>query len=299
MEEPQHIPNKRVQALVKLLEDPSDIVYRAVYHALIKEDVAVVPALLRAWDNVDDENVRQRIDNIIHHIEYKAVGREMAQWVEDGADDLLYGAYLVAKYQYSDLEYSTVRNAVNDIWRQIDGEVSKQEMPRDKVKVIDDYLFGKVGLKKNYDEPASHRNNCINDVLETLRGNHVTLSILYASICQRAGMPVYCISLPKIVIVCYLSEEADMDDVDVNDVLFYINPASEGRLLNVSDVTTFLDQYNLERDRSYYVPCGNIEIVRRLLTNMMYAFEMIECTDKSKEVSKLIDLIDQSADNSK
>lgn len=292
MAEVRHIPSKRVQALVRLLEDPNEIVYQAVYQALVKENISVVPVLLDAWDSINDELVRQRIDKIVRCIEWQSVVGEIVEWLNDGAEDMLYGVYLVAKYQYPDIEYSAVKNQVNTFWRGLKEAVNQVDAPRDKIKVINEYFFERFGFEKNHKDPASHRNNCINDVLETRKGNHVTLSALYSAICQKAGMPVYCVSLPRTVVVAYLDKKADIEDVQVKDVLFYINPAGDGRLLSIDDITTFLDQYGMERDIKYYLPCDNAKIMHRLLTNMLYSLDYIHCDERVAELQMTFKMLE-------
>lgn len=291
MEDFHHIPSKRVQALVRLLEDPNEIVYEAVYQALVKENISVVPVLLEAWETMNDELVRQRIDKIVRCIEWQSVVGEMIDWLNDGAEDLVYGAYLVAKYQYTDVEYSSIKNQINACWRELKEAVNNADSPRDKVKVVNEYLFERMAFSKNHDEPFSHRNNCINDVLETRKGNHVSLSILYSAICQKAGMPVYCVSLPRTVIVCYLDHKADIEDVQAKDVLFYMNPACEGRLLSMNDISNFLDNYGMKKDIGYYLPCDNAMILNRLLTNMLYSLKSIKCDQRVEELEKTLDML--------
>ena len=107
--------SQRVKALVKLLEDPNPIVFGAVRSALLKEGKPVLRDLEEAWDSYEDENVRQRIDKIMHQIEFETVRKDLNEWLDNGAENLLYGAYLVAQFQYPDIEYQQINDRINEL----------------------------------------------------------------------------------------------------------------------------------------------------------------------------------------
>lgn len=286
--------SQRVKALVKLLEDPNPIVFKAVRTALLKEGESVLQELDSAWENIEDDVVRQRIDDIIHKIEFISVQNKLTDWLDDGAIDLLYGAFLVARFQYPDIEYQQIKDRINELWRSLRKEVKQAQTPKERVEVMNNYFFNDVGFSKNIEHPFSHRNNCINDVLECLRGNHISLSILYSELSQRIGLPIRCVSLPQVLILCYLKDTVlDNDEmIDPNDILFYINPSNKGALLGAEDIKLFLEMHNFKYSESYYLPCCNQQVVRRLLLNMSFAFRNIEDDQRYDEVNKLIEIID-------
>lgn len=279
--------------MIRLLDDPNRIVFEAVKAALLKEGVSVVPVLLDVRDQTPEGDMHKRIDEIIGRLQFADTHSAIIDWLEDGADDLLYGAYLAARFVYPDLEFTPINELVNRLWRELRLDVKDARTPAERVRVINTHFFETLGFRKNMEEPMSPRNNCINDVLDTRRGNHLTLAILYCELCRRIGLPICCVSLPKVLILCYLNDtvlRAD-DLLDVDDVLFYINPANNGAILVMGDILTFLDQQNIDRDNSYYLPCSNSEVVKRLLINMLYAFTAAHDEDRMRDAKILIQTI--------
>lgn len=63
-------------------------------------------------------------------------------------------------------------------------------------------------------------------------------------------------------------------------IYFYINPFSKGLIFNQKDIDQFLKQLNLEPEAKYYIPCSNIEIVKRSLNNLIFSYEKLGYLEK-------------------
>ncbi len=83
------------------------------------------------------------------------------------------------------------------------------------------------GNKTNIDAP---QNLFINNLLETKKGNHLSIGILYIILGQKLNIPVYGVNLPQHFILAYAGEisEERVKTADENGVLFYINPFNKG-----------------------------------------------------------------------
>lgn len=285
--------NQRVKALIKLLEDPNEIVYNAVEKALLKEDKHILPQLELAWEKANSDIFHSRLNNIIHQIQFKTVKKEMHEWIASGAEDLLYGSYLVAKYRYYDLLFASVNEQINSIWRDLRQTIKFCRTPIERVKCINSVVFEKYNFSRNADNPASHRNNYINDVIDSHKGNHITLSIIYVALCNRLNIPVRCVSLPKLLILCYIDEKAIYDDELKSDsVLFYINAISRGGVLGKKEVDVFLAQQGITPHSRYYIPCSNVEVIRRLLVNLSYTYDLVGNAATVSEIEGLLKVFD-------
>jgi len=72
-----------------------------------------------------------------------------------------------------------------------------------------------------------------------------------------------------------------------NNILFYINPFSKGLIFNQKDIDQFLKQLNLEPESKYYLPCSNIEILKRCLNNLIFSYEKLGYLEKVEELKGL------------
>jgi regulator of sirC expression with transglutaminase-like and TPR domain len=140
----------------------------------------------------------------------------------------------------------------------------------------------------NYHAP---QNSFINHVLENKKGNPLMLSVIYMLICQDLSIPVYGINLPQHFVLAYLNDYANLIDVNnkslSNNILFYINPFSKGLIFNQKDIDQFLKQLNLEPEPKYYLPCSNIDIIKRCLNNLIFSYEKLGYVEKVGELKDL------------
>lgn len=283
----------KVQALISLLDDPSDEIFATVEEELLKEEVDIVPDLEKAWEMTADAIYQRRLENLIHTLQFKDVKARLRSWLTVSEDELLYGAYLVAKYQYPDLKYEDVNNKINlirkDVWLELNDHLTALE----KVRIINHILFDVHGFTRNNTNFMAAQNSLICDVLDTRKGNPVSLSVIYSVIAQRSGVPIYGVNLPKNFVMAYLDEGGDLASVNKGEeisVLFYINAINKGAVLGRKEIEFFVRQQKLEPSVSYYLPCSNKDIVQRMLNNLVYAFENSNQHEKVEEVKELLSL---------
>lgn len=283
----------KVQALISLLDDPSDEIFATVEGELLKEEVDIVPDLEKAWETTADAIYQRRLENLIHTLQFKDVKARLRSWLTVSEDELLYGAYLVAKYQYPDLKYEDVNNKINlirkDVWLELNDHLTALE----KVRIINHIFFDVHGFTRNNTNFMAAQNSLICDVLDTRKGNPVSLSVIYSVIAQRSGVPIYGVNLPKNFVMAYLDEGGDLASVNKGEeisVLFYINAINKGAVLGRKEIEFFVRQQKLEPRVSYYLPCSNKDIVQRMLNNLVYAFENSNQHEKVEEVKELLSL---------
>ena len=70
-------------------------------------------------------------------------------------------------------------------------------------------------------------------------------------------------------------------------VLFYINAFSNGIIFDINEIKDFLTNNKLSPKREYFEPCSNSAIIRRMLTNLMAAFQQNGQAEKVEELAVL------------
>ncbi len=282
----------KVQALISLLDDPDETIFNTVEEELLKEDVAVVDDLEKAWEISQDDVFQRRVENIIHTLQLKDVQSLMHKWIDEGGTDLLYGVFLVAKYQYPDLDFNELNDKINalrkDIWLELNNHLTSLE----KVRIINHVMFDLHKYTRSSGNFFAPQNSYINEVINTKKGNPISLCIIYSVVAQRLGIPIYGVNLPKNFVLCYLDENMLQQSLtgQRNKVLFYINPVNKGSVLGRSEIEYFVKQQKLVSQHSYFEPCSNIDIVKRVLLNLIFAYQNQKDEIKKKEIQLLMDL---------
>ncbi|MFO8002572.1 MAG: transglutaminase family protein [Marinilabilia sp.] len=286
----------RIKALITLLDDPSDEVFNSVEGELLKAEVEIVPELEKAWEEQEDGVMQQRIENIIHSLQFRDLTKRFRSWVAYEEDDLLKGAWLVARYQYPELTFGEIDEAIGKLRKDIWLELNEHLTALEKVRIINHIMFDVHGFSRNNSNFLAPQNSFICDVLDTRKGNPLSLSIIYSVIARRLGLPVYGVNLPKNFILAYLDEPATgpgIGDYQTSSVLFYINPINKGAVLGRKEIEHFVKQQKLEPRQTYFEPCSNIEIIRRVLNNLVVAYEHTGQIEKIEEVRELLSILDE------
>ncbi|HEU4717893.1 MAG TPA: transglutaminase-like domain-containing protein, partial [Bacteroidia bacterium] len=278
-----------VNALISLLDDPDEHVFSQIREKLLSLGTDVIPVLESAWENSFDSVLQQRIENIIHKIQFDEIRRSLREWSFPENQDLLSGAILIAKYQYPDLDESHIRRHIEQIKQDIWLELNNNLTALEKIRVINHILFDVHGFSANTTNYHAPQNSYINNVLETKKGNPVSLSIIYAVIAQDLRIPVYGVNLPGHFILAYVDNGPGFSlDADNTDrVLFYINPFSRGAPVNKKEIDAFIRQQRLDPKPEYYTPCSNLQIIRMLLNNLIASYEKLGYPNKVDELKLL------------
>ncbi|MGY3053163.1 regulator of sirC expression with transglutaminase-like and TPR domain [Pedobacter sp. UYEF25] len=283
-----------IDALVRLLDDPDQEVYRHIEKKLLSYGGEVIEFLENAWEHSLDTLLQERIENIVHQIQFNSVKEGLSLWYMSGAFDLLQGALIINRYQYPDLDEQKVINQIEDIKREIWLSLQYDMSALEQVKLINHVLYNQLGFGGNTKNHHDPQNSYLNQVLESKRGNQISLAIIYATLAQKLDMPIYGINLPQHFILGYL-DESKQESTEYG-VLFYINAFNRGNIFGKHDVDQFLRQLNLDPQPIYYKPCTNADIIRRVIRNLISAYEKAGAMEKVSELKELQLVIEDTVD---
>ncbi|HTK17871.1 MAG TPA: transglutaminase-like domain-containing protein [Mucilaginibacter sp.] len=285
------IDPKEINSLIKLLDDPDREIYEHIHDKILSYGGEVIEYLESAWEQAFDAIQQERIANLVHEIQFRLVKEELKLWYHGGAFDLLQGALIINKYQYPDLDEQKVINQIEAIKRDIWLQMIYDGSPAEQVKLINHVFYNIHGFSGNTANHQDPQNSYLNQVLETKKGNQISLAIIYSIIAQKLDIPVYGVNLPQHFILAYVDET--METEFEGGVLFYINAFNKGFIFGRRDVDMFLKQLNLKAEKQFYEPCSNPDIVRRILRNLISAYENLGSTDKVTELNELLEIVNQ------
>lgn len=285
-----------IQALVRLIDDPDDSIYEHIRDELMSIGLKAIPFLENSWEEEDLGLLFQsRIENLIHDIQFQATKKELMEWIESSHKDLLTGTLIVARYQYPNLDEQLVHQKIQQIRKDIWLEISEKQTAYEKVRVFNKVFYGKHHFSGNAKDYHSPLNSFINTVLETRKGNPLSLCVLYSIIAQSLDLPIYGVNLPNHFVLTYLDENNVQEILDAGNQygsLFYINAFSKGGIFDETEIRQFLEGLNKPALRSHFEPCSNSAIISRMLTNLIASFQQAGSTEKVNELIELRDLFD-------
>ncbi len=273
---------KEIKALVSLLDDTDEQIIIHVEEKISSLGSEIIPFLEEEWENNFNPEVQRRIEELIHMLQYEDLVQKLTFWLESGAVDLLEGMWLIATYQYPDLEYESLKANIEQIYYETWLEFKTGLHPYDQIKRINSILYGKLKFTSNTRNFHAPGNSMLNVAIESRKGNPVTLSVIYMLVAQKLKLPVYGVNLPNLFILTYKS----------NNIQFYINPFNRGLIFSKTDIDNYLMHLNLKPKDMFYQPCNNVEILKRVLRNLVISFEKLGDSVKENEVKKLLKLFE-------
>lgn len=284
---------EELNALIQLLDDPDEMVFTHVRGKFLELGLDAVPHLENNWELAEEILVQQRIENLIHSIKSHDVFQDLKNWKENGGQNLLNGAILVAKYHYHNIDEEKIRSKINqikqDVWIELNDELTAFE----KIKVLNHIIFNLHDFKGDKDDFHNPKNSFINRVVDTKKGTPLSIGILYAIIAQGLDIPVYGVNLPHHFILAYEDEflaNFAPPEMATPGILFYINTFSSGVVFGKQDILEFLKQIEVEPKEEYFKPCNNIAIIKRMITNICYAYEKQDKPEKKAHFKELLKL---------
>lgn len=280
--------SEKIEALINLLDDPDQGVFKQVSKELLEFGDTIVPALEDAWENSFNALLQERIENVIHQIQFQQAFSALKNWKSTSEKNLLDAAIIIAGYQYSDLNkdsiYKFIEQLTQDIWIELNSNYTAME----KVGIINKIFFEVYGFSGNKKSFHSPRNSYINNVIEVRKGNPISLSIIYLEVAERLKLPIYGINLAEHFVLSYTELPLSfIDNVTKENILFYINPFNKGTLFQYKDIETFLGQLKIENQEKFYLPCDHLTVINRLLNNLIFCYNKSGYSDKVEEIKLL------------
>ncbi len=284
---------REMQALITLVDEPDQKIYEDISGRIRAFGPEVIPFLEHAWENNLNAALQGRLENLIHAIQFEEIVKDFTHWVDSGGVDLLEGWIILTRYQYPTVNEEDLHFEINQIRKDIWLEINDNLTALEQIKVFNHVFYDIHGFKGDAETYHSPGNSFLNTVLKSRKGNPLSLSIVYLTLAQSLDLPVFGVNLPEHFVLAYTSNSFNPQTLmmDKQEVLFYINAFSKGAVFTRQDVEDFLRHLNLEPKPSFFEPCNNLEIIQRIINNLIIAYQKEEALEKAKEMIRLRSLL--------
>jgi regulator of sirC expression with transglutaminase-like and TPR domain len=278
----EKLSEKELHALVSLLDDTDREVKIHVKDKIISLGKDVIPFLEDRWENSFNPELQKEIEELVHELQFSLLKEKLVLWRDSEEQDLLTGLWLVNTYQYPELEFDKLNADMHQIYFEVWTAFNNELPPYDKVRIINNILFGILRFSANTKNFHSPGNSMLSNVIETRKGNPISLCSIYLLVATKLGLPVHGVNLPNLFVLTYQSE----------DVPFYINAFNKGLIFTKQDITNYLEHLKIQPQKEFFEPCKNIEIIKRTLRNLYVAFEKIGDLEKVDEIRQLLGIVE-------
>jgi regulator of sirC expression with transglutaminase-like and TPR domain len=285
---------KELNALFTLIDDPDEEVYSTVSEKIVGYGKPIIPNLEHLWETTPNEGIQERIEMIIHRLHFTDLYSDFTEWKDSAYHDLLFGALLVAKFQYPDLQTSPTLQEIEKIRRNIWLELNSFLTPLEQANVLSSIIYNFYhlkGVEVNYTNPD---NFFIHKVLANKKGNMITNGILYQVMCDQLDINAKIINIPKQCIIAFFNSDYDHTNFVGNpiDQIHFFVDATNGQAYSHIDIENYLKKISAPSTASYFKPLSHKRVIQILLQEIAKCFDSPTSDYKKHELLELVELLD-------
>jgi regulator of sirC expression with transglutaminase-like and TPR domain len=284
-----------LKALISLVDEPDQKIFLEISNKILTYGKDAIPYLEETWENSLDNEFRKRLLFLIHKIGFRNICNELEEWLKSGAGDLLQAYTFISRLQYPGLSEEDIRTKLEQIKKDIWLEINDNSTPLEKIRVFNHVFYDIHNFRGDKDKKDFHsiQNLYLNTVMETGKGNPLSLGMLYMIIAREMNLPVHGVNLPDHFVLAYTNENAEdrLEFLDEKEVLFYIDPFSKGAVFSKKELELFLREIKIEPQELFYKPCSNPDIIVRLLNNLNFSYEKMGLTEKTNDIEILLKIL--------
>lgn len=277
--------------MIGLLDDPDHLVFETVEKELLKANYNIIPLLEERWENSFDEVYQERIENLIQNLQFKKTKLLLEKWIGSDDANLLEGFLWVDRFQYPDLNLLSIRQKTekfkNAVWLEFSNSLTLLE----KVTILNHFFFNVYGFAINHKNLSSPQNCFFNQLLDTKKGNPVSIAIFYTIIARQLGLTAQFTDFPKNPLVAIVDHELARKvhgEDSMTNVLFYINPSNKGSITSRKELDYHLKKNNYSPTHFFAEPKPDIFFIHRLLESLKNSYHSVGFTDKARKVEELL-----------
>ena len=275
-------PDSTIQALLRLLSDPSEQVAKTIQDKLAHFGPDVLPFLEKA--EIADATLQPRVMAVKREIRFGQLHNEFKKFVSQNArrGDWEHGAFLIAKLAYPDLDISHYVTYLDQLAEEFRTKWHTSKYPSGKAaRLLSSFLFKDKGFSGNREEYYDPDNSYMNRVIDTRQGIPISLSALYVFVGNRLDLPLAGIGMPGHFLV-KLEEETPPQFVDC---------FNGGTILREQDCEQFITASGLTYDPKFLEKSSTPTILARMLRNLLSIYEQARGTHMTHHIQTFLELL--------
>src|SRR3954469_23876806 len=286
--------NREISALFTLIDDPDEEVFSKVSERIVHYGRSIIPNLENLWENTTRNDVQERIEMLIHRLHYTDLFNDLTEWKDSAYNDLLFGALLVSKFQYPELQTTPVLQEIEKIRRNVWLELNSFLTPLEQANVITSIIYNYYNLKGAEITYTNPDDFFLHKVLQTKKGNTLSNGVLYLVLAALLDIPVRAINLPKHFVLAYFKKDYDAAVHKGNPqhyIQFYVD-ATTGQPFSHKDIELYFKRISVPLAPFYFRPLSNKRIIQMLIEELAKCFTAPKVQYKCEELLKLAALLD-------
>lgn len=277
---------EELYALISLIDEPDYASFAKVREQIFSIGPPAVPLLENAWENTFDSGVQQRIEDIIHNIQFNQLHFDIVKWAHFKDRDLLEGYILFTRYLYPSLNVEKIKEQILHLRRDIWIELNENLTALEKVKVLNHIIYDHYKFIMPEKHEADSKYLFLNNLLDSKSGYSISIGILYTILAQSLGIPLFGLLLPgERYFLAWIEPEGSAG----SRVKFCVNPENKGGIFTKEELVTLLKKLKFPSLENYFIPLKPAVIIEKLFEMLSYLYATAGDTAKQDEINRLRD----------
>ncbi len=278
--------DRELRALISLLSDDDQKIVAMVWENLLALGEASLP-FLEDVSEAPDPRLRLRARHVASQILTELLEKRFADLADqdEGSFDLEDALCVVARIEYPHLDPAEVTEGLEALADGLRPQMPRVAPPREKIELLNQYLFREVGFRGNAKDYYDPDNSYINKVLERRLGIPISLAAITILVGRRLNLPLYGVGLPKHFVVKYQDPTSEL----------FIDPFNGGRVFNRKECMQMLTSdgyYFRESFASEYLSISSPrDIVIRMLRNLVLIYSKLKDKSRVKRLSRYVEIL--------
>jgi hypothetical protein len=253
-----------IKALISLLDDPNESIYKNISQRLFQEGNLVIPFLEASYGLSDNQVFNSRIESILDDLRNQSVYNKFTSWVNDpGKQDLISGLNFVNQLYYTDTNLEDVKKQFDVLRQKVWIELNDNLTGFEAVKVLNSFFYDVskfTVLKSSVRKPELY---FVESLVKNKEVSVIPFIGMYCAIANSLDIPVYPVYLPGLVLMAYEDEKLVKAAYGKTDesVLFYINPYDNGSLLGRKALDYIVKSKNIPASDYHYSTLSNFQFI--------------------------------------
>jgi len=271
----------QIRALIRLLGDEDDRIVKTISGRLIDYGDSAVPLLQEA--EMEQPGMAKRIATILEEIRGSRLEDELRELVKrpDEGLDLESGAFLLARYAYPSLDTGQYSQQLDEMGRELRGQIGSRVSAEETVKALNRYLFTEQGFKGNTKNYYELENSYLNRVIDRRTGIPISLSVVYLLVGKRLGLPVHGIGMPGHFLVKYEAEKYKI----------FIDCFNGGALLTEKNCARFLTEAGYGFEDRFLQSSPTRAILTRMIKNLAAIYSKLDEPLKKIRLARFTEIL--------
>ena len=266
-------------ALVRLLSDPDQDVYRSIRLVLLNCGMDARSSLRLGLDS-DDRLVRQRSWKLISFLDRKSADVDFISFCKRGGENLNLekGVWSLVKTTFPHIDQASYQKILEGYADRVRKYCDPQQSFPATLMAINRVFFNEEGFhgdKKNYYDP---QNSYLNRVIDRKFGNPISLCLLYLFIAKRLSLPLVGVAMPGHFILRLQSSTFNI----------FVDPFNMGNFLTQSQCEDRLKLCGFGFESEFLFPVSPRRILLRICSNLHQIYQKAKRFDERDRIQKYL-----------